>query len=306
MTRENRPLPHLDPRLLESVLAVAESGHFSHAAERLGLCPSTVSQHVARLEAALGVRLFRRDTHSVGLTPDGERLLPHARAILTAHERAVRSFAERRSRGRLRFGASEDLVHHWLSPVLAEFVATHPEIDLELTVALSATLVTALDEGRLDLVCCKRFPGQAAARRLWRDEVVWASGRAEERADRDPLPLILYPPPSMTREMALAALEREGRRFRISCTSSTLSGLLAASRAGLGLVAFARRLLPEGLRESQILPPLGVVDFVLLEAPLRADTALPVRALSRAIAERARHDFGPPPGDSLLLSLFDP
>lgn len=298
MIRENQPLPHLDPRLLQSFLAVVETGHFSRAAERLGLRASTVSQHIARLERTLEVRLFRRDTHSVALTPDGERLTPHARAVLGAHERMMRSFAERRIRGRLRFGASEDLVHHWLSPVLGEFVATHPEIDLELTVALSETLIAALGEGALDLVCCKCFPGQAAARLLWRDEVVWASARAEgAERDQDPLPLVLYPPPSLTRELALAALQREGRRFRISCTSGTLSGLLAASRAGLGLVPFARRLLPAGLRESRLLPPLGEVDFVLLEGARDAGTALPVRALSRAIAERARHDFGPPPRD---------
>lgn len=299
MNRENQPLLHLDPRLLQSFLAVVETGHFSRAAERLGLRASTVSQHIARLEALLGVRLFRRDTHTVRLTPDGERLTPHARAILAAHERAARSFAERRIRGRLRFGASEDLVHHWLSPVLGEFVATHPEIDLELTVALSETLIAALNEGALDLVCCKRFPGQASARVLWRDAVVWASAHPGSSGAEDPLAVVLYPPPSMTREMALAALQREGRRFRISCTSSTLSGLLAASRAGLGLVAFARRLLPEDLRECRTLPPLGEVDFVLLEGAKHAKAALPARALSRAIAERARHDFGPPPGSFL-------
>jgi DNA-binding transcriptional LysR family regulator len=82
-----------------------------------------------------------------------------------------------------------------------------------------------------------------------------------------PVPLILYSPPSITREIALAALERCGRPWRIVCTSGSLSGLRAAALAGLGLTVFAKGLIPTDLAEMPSghgLPDLGAVEFVLL------------------------------------------
>src|ERR1700758_3293668 len=98
----------LDPVLLQTFLAVAQTRSFTQAAERLGLRQSTVSQHIRRLEEEAGRRLFVRDTHSVTATADGEAMVEFARGILAANERAERYFAGSELRGRLRFGASED------------------------------------------------------------------------------------------------------------------------------------------------------------------------------------------------------
>jgi DNA-binding transcriptional LysR family regulator len=82
-----------------------------------------------------------------------------------------------------------------------------------------------------------------------------------------PVPLILYSPPSITREIALAALERSGRPWRIVCTSGSLSGLRTAALAGLGITIVPYGLIPAGLAElpnGHGLPDLGTVEFVLL------------------------------------------
>ena len=84
-----------------------------------------------------------------------------------------------------------------------------------------------------------------------------------------PLPLILYTPPSITRTAALETLERAGRPWRIVCSSGSLSGLRAAALAGLGITVQARGLMPEGLMEMPAayrLPDLGDVEFVVLGA----------------------------------------
>jgi DNA-binding transcriptional LysR family regulator len=259
----------LDPVLLKSFLAVAQARSFSAAGRRLNLRQSTISQHIRKLEDTAGRRLFVRDTHSVVPTPDGEAMEGFARSILEANERVLRYFAGSQLRGRVRFGASEDFVSSHLPEVLADFVRLHPMVDLELTVDRSATLYQLMDAGAIDLVLCKRRAGDERGRLVWRDRLAWI-GTEATRIDRaQPLPLILFTAPSITRAAALETLERAGCPWRIVCSSGSLSGLRAAALAGLGITVHARGLMPEGLVEMPAayrLPELGDAEFIVLGA----------------------------------------
>ncbi|WP_329579044.1 LysR substrate-binding domain-containing protein [Kitasatospora sp. NBC_01250] len=274
-----------DPVQLRSFLAVAQSGGFTRAAQRLGLRQSTVSQHVRRLEEAANRRLFLRDTHSVQLTSEGEAMLGFARTILEAHEQALGYFAQTQVRGRVRFGASEDFVYTELPQILRGFRRSNPQVDLELTVGLSAVLYEQLADGRLDLVLGKRPPGGGAQGQLvWQDKLVWIGAEDVRTDPGEPLPLIVYPPPSFTRARALEVCEREGRPWRIACTSTSLSGVRAAALAGLGVVPHARSLVPPGLwvLSDQVgLPDLGSTEFALTTG--RTTARGPARVLARAV-----------------------
>lgn len=287
-----------DPTQLRTFLAVAQTLSFTRAARRLGLRQSTVSQHVRRLEDAVGRPLFARDTHSVELTEDGEAMLGFARRILEVHEQATAYFTGTRVRGRLRFGASEDFVLTRLPEILEGFRYDHPEVDLELTVELSGILHERLAAGKLDLVLAKRRPQDPSGALVWRDDLVWI-GAERLRLDAErPVPLIVYPPPGITRARALEALERQGRDWRIVCTSGSLNGLIAAARAGLGVMAHSRRLIPAGLirlPERAGLPELGKVDFVLVHGRGRPGTREAADALAAAVlagGERLRRHEG--------------
>jgi DNA-binding transcriptional LysR family regulator len=272
-----------DPVQLRSFLAVAETGGFTSAAHRLGLRQSTVSQHVRRLEEAAGRRLFLRDTHSVELTGEGEVMLGFARGILDAQERASAYFARSPVRGRLRFGASEDFVLSELPQVLRTFRRTHPQVDLELTVGLSGVLHEQLAAGGLDLVLAKRLGQGGGGRLVWREPLVWVAAGDFRLEPEQPVPLIVYPPPSITRARAMRVLDEAGRPWRIACTSGSLSGVRAAALAGLGVMAHARGLVPDGLRQvgAGVLPELGSTEFVLTGG--RAAEREPARSLGEAI-----------------------
>ncbi|MGW2962738.1 LysR substrate-binding domain-containing protein [Streptomyces sp. NPDC001220] len=275
-----------DPSQLRTFLAVAQTLSFTQAARRLGLRQSTVSQHVRRLEDAAGRQLFSRDTHSVELTEDGEAMLGFARRILEVHEQAAAFFTGTRVRGRLRFGASEDFVLTRLPEILEGFRYDHPEVDLELTVELSGTLHEQLAAGKLDLVLAKRRAEDPLGELVWHDDLVWI-GAERLRLDPDrPVPLIVYPPPGITRALALEALERQGRPWRIVCTSGSLNGLIAAARAGLGVMAHSKGLIPPGLfrvPDRSGLPELGKVDFVVVHGPRRTPAQAAADALAAAI-----------------------
>lgn len=270
-----------DPVLLLSFVAVAEEGGFSRAARRLGLGQPTVSHHVRKLEDAAGRRLLERDTHSVRTTTDGDAMLGFARRILDADARARRFFDRSTVRERLRFGASEDFVLSGLPVLLREFVRANPLVDVELTVGLSETLYDALDHGALDLIFCKRREGDMRGSPVLRDDLAWVGAGAAPPPE-EPVPLVLYPPPSVTREIAIQALERAGRSWRIASTSGSLSGLCAAVFAGLGIMPHSRRLMPPGLialPASFGLPELGQVEFVTLGSSRR------LRGAAAALAE---------------------
>ncbi|MFJ4870239.1 LysR substrate-binding domain-containing protein [Streptomyces sp. NPDC088757] len=275
-----------EPTQLRTFLAVAQTLSFTRAADRLGVRQSTVSQHVRRLEEATGRPLFSRDTHRVELTEDGEAMLGFARTILQAHERAAAFFGGTRLRGRLRFGASEDFVTTRLPEILESFRREHPEVDLELTVGLSGVLQARLAAGRLDLILAKRRGTESGGRLVWEDSLIWIGAPGLRIEPDRPVPLILYPPPGITRARALEALEAQGRAWRIACTSSSLSANVAAARAGLGVMAHTRGLVPPGLVPVPAragLPDLGEVGFVLRKGRRGGEAQEAADALAEAI-----------------------
>lgn len=279
----------LDLSQLRSFVAVEQMGSFTLAAERLGLGQSTVSQHIQRLETALGRRLLARDTHKVMLTGDGEALLSHARAMLSIEGQVQSLFKSNSLRGSLRLGVSEDFVTSQLPDVLEEFVHSHPSVDLELTVALSGTLYEMQDNGDLDLVLAKRRLGDVRGKLVYREPLVWLARDPQRiRAIVGPLPLIAFPAPSVTRAVALEALRRQQVPWRIVCTCGSLSGLTAAARAGMGVLVQPRSMAPAGLSEIAPgwLPALEDVEFVLV--PRKGADQLLVSALSEDILAKVR------------------
>ncbi|WP_433684376.1 LysR family transcriptional regulator [Nocardia sp. CA-119907] len=276
-----------EPELLRTFLAVERAGGFTAAGRILGLRQSTVSGHIARLEKAAGRELLRRDTRNLALTADGAAMVGFARHILDAQGQAERYFSDSTLTGLIRLGASDDVMARELPDVLFEFQRTHPGIDLELTVGLSENLKTRMATGELDLVVGKRLPGERHGELLWRDRLVWA-GRSAAMEFDDPVPLVTYPPPSLTRRVALQVLERDARTWRVTCTSDSQLGLRAAVLAGLGVIVHAETLLPDGLvvLPAHRLPDLGELEFVLMRR--HAHASPPQQALCDAIIASAR------------------
>lgn len=276
-----------DPVLLRTFVAVAETRSFTRAAAQVQLSQPTVSQHVRRLEAAAGRILLTRDTRSVELTDNGEAMLGFARSILAAHDEAAAYFTGSAMRGRLRFGSADDLAATELPQILRDFRQVHPRINLELTVGQSTELARRLRAGHLDLVYIKQEPDMPDGRLVRRDRLTWVAHRSLVFDPADPVPLVVYPTPSLTRTVAIAALESHGRPWRVTCNVRDMNGTLAAVRAGMGVAVLPQTMVPGDLdtvTEALQLPRLGDVDFALLDNPRAARE--PVEALIAAIIRR--------------------
>ncbi|NVM93641.1 LysR substrate-binding domain-containing protein [Arthrobacter wenxiniae] len=279
--------PTFDPVQLKTFLAVAETRNFTRAAERLGISQPTVSQHVRKLEQAAKRVLVARDTRDVRLTDNGDAMAGFARTILAANDAATRYFSGAAMRGRLRFGTADDLAITGLPRILREFRQLYPQINLELTVSQSDQLHRRLKAGQLDLVFVKWVSGAQEGEVVKQDTFAWVGLEQTVLEPGSPVPVIVYPAPSLSRKLALDALENHGRTWRITCSTKQISGVLAALRAGIGIAVMPTSLVPDDLKvitKRFDLPPVGDVDFTLIRNPL-ANTEV-VDALTQAIMGR--------------------
>ncbi|MCT9079832.1 LysR family transcriptional regulator [Streptomyces fulvoviolaceus] len=162
----------MELRQLTYFVTLAEELHFGRAAERLHIVQSAVSQQIRRLERELGAELFDRSSRHVRLTAAGERLLPEARTVLSAADRARASVAPPPG---LRIGTSTGLGEH-LDRVLAAFARRAPEVPVELFSLPAAERLARVAGGRLDAAFVRAVEPVAGVRvlPLWSDPLVAA------------------------------------------------------------------------------------------------------------------------------------
>lgn len=121
---------------LRAFLAVAKLQSFTKAAAELGLTPSALSHKMRALEKRLGLRLLARTTRNVAPTEAGERLISSLTPLFERINEEVDALAELRDKpaGRLRISCTDDQIELCIRPKLQRFLATFPDITVELFV----------------------------------------------------------------------------------------------------------------------------------------------------------------------------
>lgn len=275
-----------DIDLLRAFVAVAESRSFTRAAEKLNRTQSTVSQQIQRLEQAANAALLLRDTRSLQVTEDGDRMLTYARRLLSLHDEARAAIGGVSHSGEVRLGVSEDIAPVALPRALAEFSRVHPRLHISVVCDLSATLTTQFRRGELDLIVVKQSPDVRSGERLKIDPLVWIAGPGLALDPNEPIPLCLWPQGCIFRDRIIEALDEAGLRWRVAYTSPSLAGVRAAVAAGLGVTAIMASSLEPGLRpvdrRTLRLPKLGEVALASHVATGKGATA--AQDLARFIA----------------------
>lgn len=272
-----------DTVLLRSLLAVADSGGFTRAAQRLHLTQSAISAHIRRLESEAGHKLLERTTRSVSLTPAGARLAGYARTILALHDDARASLgAGRRVSGMVFVGLSEEMVKAPIIDCLRRFSVAHPDVEISLKVGLTGELLALLQSGGLDIVLGSRCGDEERGELLWSEPLIWARGPVALATDdaTTPIPLAVFSEQCPYRAAAIEALARAGRQWRIVCQSPSAGGLITAVNGGLGITPVTRSTaLAAGLQEVPTLPPLPQAQFIL------TSTAKPKRSVALLLTQ---------------------
>jgi len=223
-------------RQLAVVVAVAEEGGFTAAAQRLRTVQSTVSTVVRALERDLGTSLFHRTTHRVVLTPAGEAFVPAARAALEAADRARAAVSP--LSGLVRLGVCPGLLTD-LHRVLATLRQLHPGVAVEVRQIAAGEVRRALDGSTVDVVLtaatgCAGPDGavEPATVPLPSEELVLATAPGGSRsapADPGGLSLVDFPPGWAIRE----AVDRAFPARRVAIEVDDLGVAAGLVRAGL-------------------------------------------------------------------------
>src|SRR4051812_27174548 len=150
----------LDLKLLTTFREVAVRGSFSDAAVALDFTQPAVSQHISRLEQALGVRVLERSARGVNLTPAGEVLVRHASQLLDAARRAEEAVRDAAGVGRaqVRVSAFPSAAAGLLPGATRELRNRRPDAELTLQVLENEPGLDALLAGRIDLATLVMSP----------------------------------------------------------------------------------------------------------------------------------------------------
>jgi DNA-binding transcriptional LysR family regulator len=241
----------LDSVTLQCFLALASSGSFTKAADRVGRTQSAVSQQISRLESLLGVRLIDR-SKTVTLTTDGEIFQGYARKILDLQLEAIDNFKQPQLQGEVRFGLPEDFASLFLADVLVEFARIHPRILLKIECGLTLNLFERFKNHEFDIVLVKMSIPENFdyGQNIWSEKLEWvANKQVFEHLSRDqnPIPLVLAPQPCVYRSRALSALDSSGLKWQIIFSSPSYNGTVAAVKAGLGITVLPKNMIPNYL-----------------------------------------------------------
>ena len=238
----------LDTDLLRGFVAVADTGSFTRAGERLGRTQSAVSMQMKRLEEVVGKPLLNREPRKVTLTHEGQVLLDHAHRILRMGEEALRSLRDPGLTGKVRFGMPDDYALRYLPPILRAFSTGHPEVQVDVEIAGTEFLIDRLQRGELDLMVGSCGHGGEDTLVLLDEPSAWVTSGEHDIHHNRPLPLALFQSGCGIRRAALRALEMENVPHRLAVTSVSIATLQAAVLSGIAVAAFGRNFILPGMR----------------------------------------------------------
>jgi DNA-binding transcriptional LysR family regulator len=138
---------------LRLFLHIVEAGSITHGAERMHLALAAASTRVRNMELALGTKLLERERLGVQPTPAGRTLVHHARILLQQAERMrgeLGAYADG-LRGQIRLLSNTNALLEFLPEPLSAFLASHPQVNIDLEERLSDEIVAAVADGTADI-----------------------------------------------------------------------------------------------------------------------------------------------------------
>ena len=287
----------IDLRHLRYFVAVAEEGHITRAAERLGMQQPPLSQQIRAIERELDVQLFLRRPRGVVLTEAGRAFLKEARATLAQLDHALETTRRtaRGEQGRLSLGMTPTAPFHPLVPrTVREFRENFPRVLVTLEEALSDGLLERLRAERMDVAFIRNTvtdPSGLVITPLLDEIMVAALPSGHVLAlggDEVPLEvaslagevfILIGPPGSGIHDRTVAACQAAGFNPRVGQVAPRITSTLGLIAAGLGVSMVPtslRRMAMDGVTYRPLTGPMEPRAILSL-ASRRGDNSAVIR-----------------------------
>jgi DNA-binding transcriptional LysR family regulator len=142
----------VDFKSIETFLWVVTLGSFRGAAQRLNTTQPAISQRIAQLEREMGVKLLSREHRMASPTPSGRQLMVYAEKLIGLRSEMMAEVGDRSAtRGVMRLGVAETIVHTWLPRLIKSVNTAYPNLSLEIEVDITPNLSARLLAQEIEL-----------------------------------------------------------------------------------------------------------------------------------------------------------
>jgi len=227
---------NLDLVSLRTLIAVAETGGMTRAANLLHMTQSAVSMQMKRLEDQLSVQLLQRDGRKVVATVEGDRLISYARRLLDINNEAVRSLSESLYDASITCGVSDDIVHPFLPQIVRALRDVYPRLGVNIELDFSYFLRRGLKNGVFDVILTTELAAAEGGEALVKRPLVWMTKPEGVCWKQRPLPVALSHN-CMFRKPAIEALDAANVPWMDITQSMNDSSALVSAAADLGVRA---------------------------------------------------------------------
>lgn len=251
---------------LRTFVTVVDMAGYAKAGEVLGKSQPAISLQIKRLEQQLATRLFTKQGQRQVINHEGKKLYQSAQQILALNDQVFQQFQPSGLKGRIRLGIPSEFATTLLPSIIGEFSKAYPDVSLEVTSALSKSLLAEDNNNQFDLVMALVDPlTEVNGRLLLNDDLVWVGDNTQPYTSGN-ISLVLAPDGCVYRSRVVSTLKQQTKQWRISYTNADLTGICAAISQGLGISALAKSSVPEQLDiiKHKDLPKLGTIKIMLL------------------------------------------
>jgi DNA-binding transcriptional LysR family regulator len=258
----------MDTQHLQAFVAIAESGSFSAAGERLHLTQPAISKRIALLEEQLKVPLFDRIGRQVLLTQAGILLLDKAKHILNEVTSAQRALADLKGEvtGKLSIATSHHLGLHYLPPHLRTFLNAYPNVKLDLHFLDSEQAYQETLLGRFDLAVITLAPEQDArisSNPIWQDQLKFVAAPTHPLAKRknihlkdlSPHQAIMPDTTTYTTQLIKKLFDQQNQPLEITMVTNHLDTIKMMLGIGLGWGLLPDRIIDDQLVVLNVICP---------------------------------------------------
>ena len=264
---------------MEMFVRVVETGSFSKAAKEFATTQPTVTKQVAATEARLKVRLLNRNTRGVSLTESGALYYERCKQIVHQAQEAdsIVRLRQTQAQGLLRIGTSVAFGRRVMVPLALEFMARHPQVQVDLsfedryTDLIAQGIDVAVRMGKLaDSTLGARFLGMNPWVLVAAPKYLRKHGTPKRPQDLAAHNALIYSSVQGDAIWRLSAARGAPVTVPVSgrLRSNNLSAVLAAARAGLGVAALPRYVAGDSLAAGQVVEVLK--DHALPEQEIHA------------------------------------